>query len=85
MVVFPSEEEDGRSWAIEHVRSYGKLLLGFSEAIRTILHSNLCQMMAKKVIAGWVACGDDTIADELSARLKGEFVLSSHLIVMKTS
>ena len=71
MVAFPSEEESGRLWAIEHARSCGKLLLGFSEAIRTILHSNLCQMMAKKVIAGWVACGDDTLADELSARLGG--------------
>ena len=72
MVVFPTDEEEGRLWATEHVRSCGKLLLGFSGAIRTILHSNLCQIVAKKTIAGWVACGDDTIADELSARLKGE-------------
>ena len=71
MVVFPIEEEEGRSWAIGHVRSCGKLLLRFSEVIRTILHSRLCQMVARKTIAGWVACGDDTIADELSARLKG--------------
>ena len=85
MVAFPIEEEEGRLWAIGYVRSYGKLLLGFSEAIRTILHSNLCQMVAKKVIAGWVACGDDMVADELSTRLKGEFVLSNHLVVMKTS
>ena len=72
MVVFPIEEEKGRLWAIGHVRGCGKLLLGFSEAIRTILHSNLYQIVAKKTIAGWVACGDDTIANELSARLKGE-------------
>ena len=72
MVVFPIEEERGRSWVIGHVRSYGKLLLGFLEAKRTILHSNLCQIVARKVIAGWVACGDDTIADELNAHLKGE-------------
>ena len=72
MVSVPIEEEEGRSWARNHVRSYGKLLLGFFEAKRTILHSELCQGVAEKVIAGWVACGDDTIADELSTHLKGE-------------
>ena len=72
MVAFPTEGKKGRLWATEHVRSCGKLLLGFSEAIRTILHSNLCQIVAKKMIAGWVACGDDMITDELSTRLKGE-------------
>ena len=72
IVVFPTEEEEGRLWTIEHVRSYGKLLLGFFGAKRTILHSNLSQGVAKKMIAGWVACGDDTAADKLSARLKGE-------------
>ena len=52
MVVFPIEEEKGRLWAIGHVRSYGKLLLGFFEAKRTILHSELSHGVANKVIAG---------------------------------